>query len=472
MDEQQAAMLLRPEAVPPAASELRPATLDPPPPPPVCGSPKAPQMADDIQQRQRPLPSPPPPSSDRLREPGDRRPSESWPDRKAAQIRRACRDRDLDSLTELATSARGLLSDRLRRDAWPLLLGTRPGPPDGSRPSSSADADSPPSWSELKPHHDEDQVRLDVNRSFVYYPNDQSEQQIEKRKEELFDVIAEILRRHPRLCYFQGYHDIVQVFLLVLGPRLAVPAVTRLSLLRIRDFMLPSLDAAIAHLNLLPPILYSIDPALCKHLRPIQPFFALPATITMYAHDIQEYGDIARLFDFLLAREAVMPLYLFAAIVLARKDELLKIPDDEPDILHFTLSKLPEPLDIESLISSAVDLFAKKPPESLPFGAWRAISPYSVLRTTREPQALTSQTLEEGEELFVRHEKQIKRAQALKAVAGGIKMGLWRYRRPAGGLAMAVAVGALAWWLGRSEHGPAYLSTVRQTLSMFLEYYR
>lgn len=119
MDEQQAAsLLLRPEAVPPAASELRPATLDPPPPPPpVCGSPKAPQMADDIQQRQRPLPSPPPPSSDRLREHGDRRPSESWADRKAAQIRRACRDRDLDSLTELATSARGLLSDRLRRDA-------------------------------------------------------------------------------------------------------------------------------------------------------------------------------------------------------------------------------------------------------------------------------------------------------------------------------------------------------------------
>lgn len=145
-------------------------------------------------------------------------------------------------------------------------------------------------------------------------PADQSEEQIEERKEELFEVIAEILRRHPRLCYFQGYHDIVQVFLLVLGPSLAVPAVTRLSLLRIRDFMLPSLDAAIAHLNLLPSILYSVDPALCKHLRPAQPFFALAATITMYAHDIQVYGDIARLFDFLLAREAVISLYLFAAV--------------------------------------------------------------------------------------------------------------------------------------------------------------
>lgn len=152
---------------------------------------------------------------------------------------------------------------------------------------------------------------------------DQSEKQIDERKEELFQVIAEVLRRHPRLCYFQGYHDIVQVFLLVLGPALAVPAVTRLSLLRIRDFMLPSLDAAIAHLNLLPPILYSIDPALCKHLLPTQPFFALAATITMYAHDIQEYGDISRLFDFLLAREAVISLYLFAAVSAPCRQALL-----------------------------------------------------------------------------------------------------------------------------------------------------
>lgn len=40
------------------------------------------------------------------------------------------------------------------------------------------------------------------------------------------------------LHYFQGYHDIVQVLLLVLGTDAAVPAVSRLSLLRIRDFML------------------------------------------------------------------------------------------------------------------------------------------------------------------------------------------------------------------------------------------
>ena len=104
------------------------------------------------------------------------------------------------------------------------------------------------------------------------------------------------------------------MLLLVLGPPAAVDAVARLSILRIRDFMLPSLSPALSHLHLLPSILNSVDPKLCNHLSSTQPFFALAATLTLYAHDIQEYGDIARLFDVLLAREASYSIYLFAQV--------------------------------------------------------------------------------------------------------------------------------------------------------------
>jgi len=127
-------------------------------------------------------------------------------------------------------------------------------------------------------------------------------------------VIIKVLRAHPMLHYFQGYHDIVQVLLLVLGADAAVPAVARLSLLHIRDFMLPTMTGTEIHLQLLPAILYAVDPVLCKHLSATQPFFALAATLTLYAHDIEEYGDIARLFDFLLASPASIPLYLFAVV--------------------------------------------------------------------------------------------------------------------------------------------------------------
>jgi len=127
-------------------------------------------------------------------------------------------------------------------------------------------------------------------------------------------VILQVLRRHPALYYSQGYHDIVQVFLLVLGVEAAPAAVTRLSFLRVRDYMLPSLDPAIAHLELLPPIINAVDVELYQHLPKIQPSFALAATLTLFAHVVQEYGDIARLFDFFLAQDTVIPVYLFAVV--------------------------------------------------------------------------------------------------------------------------------------------------------------
>ena len=126
------------------------------------------------------------------------------------------------------------------------------------------------------------------------------------------------------LCYFQGYHDIVQVMMLVLGVEKAPPAIETLSLCRIRDYMLPSLTPALKHLQLLPAILKAADSELAAHLTmPHGPNYALPSALTLYAHEIQEYSDIARLFDFLLAHEPVISIYLFAAIILSRRESLL-----------------------------------------------------------------------------------------------------------------------------------------------------
>ncbi|KAF2837310.1 hypothetical protein M501DRAFT_995892 [Patellaria atrata CBS 101060] len=363
---------------------------------------------------------------------------------KVTHIREACLKEDLDALVELSTTSGGLIQDELRRDAWPLLLGCR---------SHLTDS----SWSTLPPHRDEGQVNLDVNRSFVYYPKGESERQINLRKEDLSDLIVQVLRQHPKLCYFQGYHDIVQVLLLVLGPELAAPAVARLSLLKLRDFMLPTLTAAVDQLHLIPPILYAADPELCRHLPLNHPFFALSATLTLYAHNIEEYSDIARLYDFLLAREAVMPVYLFAAIILARKKELLEMPADEPEIIHIMLSKLPHPLHLENLIFEAISLYKRLPPQSLPFHAWNRISRYSVLKTAKDCQALTQQSLEDGERLWEKHSSQVWRQEMIKKTAKQVKSNMWVYRRPAGALGIAIAVGVFALWLGRTGLVPLNL---------------
>ena len=263
------------------------------------------------------------------------------------------------------------------------------------------------------------------------------------------------------LCYFQGFHDIVQVILLVLGKDKAVDVVAHLALLRIRDFMLPSLSASLAHLRLLPAILYSVDPKLCHHLSGTQPFFALAATLTLYAHEIEDYGEIARLFDFLLAHEAAVSLYLFAAIILSRRDELFEIPADEPEILHFTLSKIPKSLDFENLIQEAMHLFKEHPPEHLPFRSWSSVSAFSVLKTTRG--SVASHSLEEGEDLFSKQALQIRREELQQRA----KTVMWKYRRPAGSIGLTILIGVLSFWLRRNGMDNLTVQGWRRVFDLF-----
>lgn len=48
-------------------------------------------------------------------------------------------------------------------------------------------------------------------------------------QEQLIDIILDVLRRNPQLHYYQGYHDIVVTFLLVVGERMANAMVEKLS---------------------------------------------------------------------------------------------------------------------------------------------------------------------------------------------------------------------------------------------------
>lgn len=205
--------------------------------------------------------------------------------------------------------------------------------------------------------------------------------------------------------------------------------------------MLPSLAPSLAHLQLLPAILYAVDPRLCQHLSTTQPFFALAATLTLYAHDIQEYADIARLFDFLLAQPAVVSVYFFAVIILSRKSELFEIPADEPEMLHSVLSKLPKPLDLEALIAKAIAVFEEIPPEMLPWRAWSKISRYSVLKTTRTSGH--GQSITDGEALFAKQAAQIYRQQRLDSLMAPA----WRNRKLISRIGMAISVVILSYWL-------------------------
>lgn len=186
----------------------------------------------------------------------------------------------------------------------------------------------------------------------------------------------------------KGYHDIAQVLLLVLGKPLAMIVLEYMSLFLLRDFMLPSMDSTVDHLRLLPYILKSADTQLAELLGKVEPIYALSSVLTIFSHDIERFDDICIIFDYVLASGSmIVPLYLYASVVISRKDELMALDTDDCDVLHSVLSNFPSPISATSLFDAtarASTLLELYPPQSLE--NWSIISEFSVLRSTAAPQ--------------------------------------------------------------------------------------
>lgn len=342
--------------------------------------------------------------------------------------KRALKCRSLDSAIAandhsafkmMAMSREGLVAAKYRRVLWPKLLGvdlhgleedesdaieesqsddtqrTQIGDNDsiGNDEEKKAESGAATStleggWRALPPHPEEEQVRLDVNRSFVFYPTFASNTEREERRRDLFDVITYVLRRNLALSYYQGYHDVGQVLLLVLGRPLAMRVLEHVSLYLLRDFMLPTMDSSIDHLRLLPAIIGAADSDLGQLLAGVDPYYALSSIITVFAHDMDSFDDICTVLDYVFASGSmVVPLYLYASMVVSRKAELMALQTTDCDILHSVLSQFPSPISpalLFDVMARASTLLEVYPPQYLDL--WSDISEYSVLKTTAAPQ--------------------------------------------------------------------------------------
>ena len=128
-----------------------------------------------------------------------------------------------------------------------------------------------------------------------------------------------------------------------------------------------------------------------------------------------------------------------------RKEELFDMADDEPEMLHSVLSKLPKPLDLEGWIARAIRLLDDQPPERL--STWRRVSRLSVLKTSRQSNSLT---LAAAEDIF----RQQSRELALRMLLRDASRAVIRHRRPLLlGLSLAVGLSAVAWAVHSRRHG-------------------
>ncbi|XP_030230326.1 TBC1 domain family member 20 isoform X2 [Gadus morhua] len=259
---------------------------------------------------------------------------------------------DVAALRRMAISEGGLLTDEIRCQVWPRLLNV---------PSHVLEQEP-----ERENNKDYNQVLLDVQRSLRRFPPGMPDEQREGLQEELIDIILRVLKNNPQLHYYQGYHDIVVTFLLVLGERLATALVEKLSTHHLRDFMDPTMDNTKHILNYLMPIIERVNPEVHDFMQQAEvgTIFALSWLITWFGHVLSDFRHVVRLYDFFLACHPLMPIYFAAVIVLYREEEVLECECDMA-MVHHLLSQIPQDLPYETLISRAGDLFVQFPPSEL-----------------------------------------------------------------------------------------------------------
>ncbi|BGP55212.1 GTPase-activating protein gyp8 [Rhodotorula sphaerocarpa] len=252
----------------------------------------------------------------------------------AELVGQAIQDSDYELLRELAARPGGFGTRELRKRAWPLLMHCENEAKDGQPGASEGN------WDTLPARDDERQVRLDIDRSLVNFPHGKLRVKLER-------AILTVLRRHPALHYFQGYHDIISVLLLTLEEDALVTAATeRMSLHRVRDSMGPGLEPTLGYLKVIDRLVKVIDPELYTVVSQAasMPFFALSWALTLFSHDIDSVAVLARIFDFLLAHNPSMICHLVVALLLHKKESLLEVADTseaDPAMIHSALSQLP-----------------------------------------------------------------------------------------------------------------------------------
>ncbi|XP_069771208.1 TBC1 domain family member 20 isoform X1 [Narcine bancroftii] len=288
---------------------------------------------------------------------------------------------DVRTLRQCAVGEGGLLSDEIRRKVWPKLLNV-----------NVYDLPSKPGKGVREGHKDYNQVVMDVHRSLRRFPHGMRADQRAVLQEQLINVILYVLQRNKQLHYYQGYHDVAVTFLLVVGERMAIALMEILSSHHLRDFMDPTMDSTKHILNYLMPILEQVKPVLHAFMQraEVGTIFALSWLITWYGHVLSEFRHTVRLYDFFLASHPLMPVYLAAAIVLHREQEVLECECDMASI-HQLLSRIPPNLPYERLIAGAEELYSCYPPSELANQASLQFYKSVTISTFQDFQLATSQ---------------------------------------------------------------------------------
>lgn len=270
------------------------------------------------------------------------------------------------------------------------------------------------------------QISLDVDRCAS------SLQSRPKLKSMLNDVILSVFRSYyPNLHYYQGFHDICTILLLVLlkddRDLLRYPTVMRSTFSKaahsiaafwLRDFMEPDMSATVRQMEYVMEILKKSDPDLYSHLVGTTSssssfsihFFSLTWLLTWFSHDYDpdEHSKVdsslavfARLFDFYLTSPPIMSLYFISSLVIDSREAIISSSpfsshsedydhqNERQTLLYSTLTRLKirDETHVYKLIQDAFHLYTTKSPIRISeikrkFGSWSCLSTWININKT------------------------------------------------------------------------------------------
>ncbi|KAF9897644.1 hypothetical protein BX616_005230, partial [Lobosporangium transversale] len=172
-----------------------------------------------------------------------------------------------------------------------------------------------------------------------------------------------------------------------LGKEAATMAAESMAMFFFRDCMLNNLEPVLDQLSLMTTLLKTEAPEVQEFLDRSEtlPFFPLSWVITWCSHDLQDFEKIARIYDFLLCFNPLMSIYLAAAVVISRREELFEVECDNA-MVHTFLTKFPKNVDIELIISHAHQMYMTYPPEKLQNLAQNWLDENSCVNTFNKPK--------------------------------------------------------------------------------------
>ncbi|ESW99738.1 hypothetical protein KL918_001326 [Ogataea parapolymorpha] len=337
---------------------------------------------------------------------------------KLKSLHKVLESQDTAPLRYLVTTRSGAVNREQRTIIWPKLLEL-----DSWNP--------PPPVPHLK-HKDHEQITKDIERSFVFYPKTSPDEMLRLRQR-LDNLINNTLCAYPGLNYYQGYHDVASIAVLIFDDFMAYKFMTKLTLMYLRDHMLPDIESTVRELKLIPELLSLVDPKLHALIGSIEPVYALSSMISLFAHDIADFNGLCLVWDFILAQNsAVSAYYIYVAVLVFYKDDILNDLDDllgksftsddtlteetelnlsDRDLIHVTLNNwISHNLKCSHLfeiLKNAMRYMSDFPHESLQ--STKGLSRYSMLRASSlDPELILLHTSEQ--------KRYLKRSRVSKAL--------------------------------------------------------